>query len=145
MLSPDELEQRIRNGIPIAAGMNFRVRELSPNGITVCGGGEENVNVHGTAFAGSLYSICTLALWGLVHARLPDGATLVLAEGHINYRKPVQGEIVANCDIATDEMDGFLARLQERGKAVLNASVQVPNADGVAAEFEGRVHARLGE
>jgi thioesterase domain-containing protein len=144
MITAEELEQRIRSGIPIAAQMAFRVRGLDPNTITVSGGGAENVNVHGTAFAGSLYAVTTLALWGLVHARLPESASLVLAEGSIRYRRPVEGEILARCEIPAAEMEAFLARLQERGRAVLAASVQVAGADGVAAEYQGTVHARLG-
>ncbi len=143
MLSADELEQRIRNGIPIAAQMAFRVRELAADSITVVGGGTENVNVHGTAFAGSLYAITTLALWGLVHARLPEGADLVLAEGSIRYRRPVIGDIVANCVIPEAEMDTFLTRLHERDRAILEATVQVDGAGHIAAEYHGTVHARL--
>jgi thioesterase domain-containing protein len=143
MLSTEELEQRIRKGIPITAQMAFRVRELAADSITVVGGGAENVNVHGTAFAGSLYAITTLALWGLVHARLPEAASLVLAEGSIRYRKPVLGDIVAQCAIPGEAMDDFLTRLQARGRAVLNASVQVAGQDGIAAEYHGTVHARL--
>ncbi len=144
MLSAAELEQRIRTGIPVASQMDFRVRELERNAITVAGGGSENVNVHGTAFAGSQYAIATLALWGLVQSRLPEGADLVLAEGGIRYRKPVIGDIVAHCEIPAAELDTFLRRLQERGRAVLVATVQVPGTEGIAAEYQGTVHARLG-
>jgi len=143
MISAEELEQRIRRGIPVAAQMDFRVRDLEDDAITVVGGGAENVNVHGTAFAGSLYAIATLALWGLVHARLPANAALVLAEGGIKYRQPVIGEIVARCAVPPAEMAAFLQRLQERGRAVLTATVVVPGADGIAAEYRGMVHARL--
>ena len=79
MLNADQLESEIRQGIPLAEQMAFRISELSPNAIKVVGGGRENVNVHGTAFAGSLYAVSTLALWGLIRARLPDNTTLVLA------------------------------------------------------------------
>jgi len=143
MLSAEELEQRIRHGIPVAAQMDFRVSELAADSIAVVGGGAENVNVHGTAFAGSLYAVATLALWGLVHARLPGNAALVLAEGSIKYRKPVVGDIHARCAVPPAEMAAFLERLQERGRAVLVAKVEIPGADGIAAEYQGMVHARL--
>jgi thioesterase domain-containing protein len=144
MLSAEELEQRIRDGIPITAQMAFRVRDLSANSITVVGGGAENLNVHGTAFAGSLYAISTLALWGLVHANLPENAALVLADGSIRYHQPVVGEIVARCEIPAVKMNDFLTRLRERGRAILDATVEVPGAAGLAAEYQGTVHARLG-
>jgi thioesterase domain-containing protein len=144
MLTAEELEQRIRDGIPIAAQMAFQVGDLQPNSIAVIGGGDENVNVHGTAFAGSLYAICTLALWGLVVARLPEEATLVLAEGNIRYRQPVVGEIDARCTIPQDRMESFLSALNKRGRSSLDAKVEVPGIEGPAAEFNGTVFARLG-
>lgn len=144
MLTAEALEQRIRKGIPIAAQMAFQVRELTPDTIRVVGGGEENINVHGTAFAGSLYAICTLALWGLVTARLPEGTTLVLAKGEIRYCQPVMGEIEAHCNIAQDRMESFLTELRTQGRSRLEAIVEVPGLEGPAAEFMGTVYARLG-
>ncbi|MEW8586139.1 MAG: YiiD C-terminal domain-containing protein [Candidatus Thiodiazotropha sp.] len=143
MLSAEALEKHIHEGIPIAAQMGFRVIDLQPNSIAVTGGGSENINVHGTAFAGSLYTICTLALWGLVTARLPEGATLVLAEASIRYREPVVGDIDARCTIAKDTLEGFLSQLLKRGRSSLEARVDVSGVEGSAAAFNGKVYARL--
>jgi thioesterase domain-containing protein len=143
LLSAAELEQRIRAGIPITEQMAFQVSKLTAESIAVVGGSSENINVHGTAFAGSLYTIATLALWGLVYARLPDGATLVLSEGNIRYLQPVIGEIVADCSIPKERLDHFLLQLHQRGRARLDATVQIPGLEGPAVEFSGKVHARL--
>ena len=143
MITADELEQRIRDGIPIAAQMAFRIQELTNNKISVTGGGEENVNVHETAFAGSIYTIATLALWGLVNANLPEDASLVLAEGKIRYRQPVKGKIQASCSIPPDEMSTFLKDLHKRGRARLEAAVVVSGTSGAAAEYSGIVFARM--
>ncbi len=142
MISANELEQRIRDGIPIAAQMAFQVRELSTDKISVVGGGEENINVHGTAFAGSIYAIATLALWGLVNANLPEGVSLVLADANIRYRQPIEGEIEAGCTISPDEMNAFLSQLANKGRARLQAIVTVQGRAGVAAEYQGTVFAR---
>jgi thioesterase domain-containing protein len=138
-----QLEQRIREGIPIAADMAFRVQNLADDRITVTGGGEQNRNVHGTAFAGSLYAIATLSAWGLVQSRLPEGAELVMARGEIEYRKPVIGDIVAHCNIDKETFDSFLDTLQKQGRARLKAISRVESGGAVAAEFSGLVHARL--
>ncbi|MEJ2621841.1 MAG: YiiD C-terminal domain-containing protein [Candidatus Thiodiazotropha sp.] len=138
-----QLEQRIREGIPIAAEMAFRVRDLADDRITVTGGGEQNRNVHGTAFAGSLYAIATLSAWGLVQSRLPEGADLVMARGEIDYRKPVIGDIVAHCKIDKETFDSFLDTLQQQGRARLKANSTVESGGAVAAEFSGLLHARL--
>lgn len=141
MLTADQLESEIRQGIPLAAQMAFRINELSPNAIRVVGGGSENINVHGTAFAGSLYTIATLALWGLIRARLPENTTLVLAEANIRYRKPVVGDIFAHCAIDTGDMEGFLQRLQKRGRARIAAKVEIAGEQDVAAEYQGTMYA----
>lgn len=143
MLTREQLESEIRQGIPLASHMAFRISELTPNRIEVVGGGAENINVHGTAFAGSLYTVATLALWGLIRARLPEAATLVLAEGNIRYRKPVVGDIVASCTIDAVEMEQFLQRLNKRGRARLNARVEVAGKQALAAEYLGTMYAQL--
>jgi thioesterase domain-containing protein len=137
-----ELENRIRAGIPLSANMDFRVLELSANAITVRGGASENINVHGTAFAGSLYAVCVLALWGLVNSRLPENTSLVLADGSIRYLKPVVGEIVSSCTIPAQQMEDFLTDIEQRGKARLQAQVGVDGENGLAVEFSGTVYAR---
>jgi thioesterase domain-containing protein len=144
-MTKSELERRIRTGIPLAAQMDFQVLELTGNSIRVSGGAAQNLNVHGTAFAGSLYAVCTLALWGLAHSRLPEAAELVIAEGNIRYRKPVVGEIVAECQIDTDAINGFLDNLQHKGKSRLQGVARVPAEAGNAAEFSGLLFARLKE
>lgn len=142
-ISRTSLEQRIRTGIPITGHMDFRVLELTDNRIRVSGGGTENINVHGTAFAGSLYCICTLALWGLVNSRLPDNASLVMAKAGIHYQKPVVGDIVSVCEVSASEMNNFLDAVNNKGKGRLQATVRVMSNDQQAVEFNGTVYARL--
>ena len=143
MMDKQKLEQRIRSGIPITAHMDFRILELTENSITVRGGGEENVNVHGTAFAGSLYAITTLSLWAMVTSRLPEKATLVMAKAEIQYNKPVVGDIVACCEIDRETMDAFLKNLETDGRARLEAEVHVPSRQEPAAVFKGVVYSRI--
>lgn len=143
-MQADALEARIRGGIPISAGMDFRVRELATTHIRVSGGGPENVNVHNTAFAGSLYAICTLAAWGLVNSRLPDDAALVLAEGRIRYRAPVVGEILAECRVDAGVMQGFLGELRDRGRARIELDVRIDGATGAAVQYACELHASRG-
>ncbi|MGB0723664.1 MAG: YiiD C-terminal domain-containing protein [Gammaproteobacteria bacterium] len=142
-MTRSELEQAIRTGIPLTRAMDFRVLELGPAHIAVRGGGEENINVHGTAFAGSLYTLCTLAAWGLANSRLPEQAALVMAEGDIRYRRPVTGEIIARSELAPAVMERFLAELERDGRARMDVPVRVDQDDEPAAVFTGRLHARL--
>lgn len=143
MMNREQLEQRIRQGIPLSAQMDFRVIKLTQNSIQVQGGAKQNINVHGTAFAGSLFTVCTLAAWGLVTSRLPQGASLVMAEAGIRYRKPVIGDLIANCAVSSNDMQSFLQTLNKTGKARLEAKVVVPCDGKPAAEFNGTVYAKI--
>ena len=141
-MDASELEKRIRAGIPLSAGMDFRIRALSDLAITVWAGAAENVNVHGTAFAGSLYTACTLAAWGLVTSRLPYTTSLVLADASIRYLKPVVGEIVATCTIPPELMAEFMNSIEQHGKGRLQAHVTVAGEEQHAVEFYATLYAR---
>lgn len=142
-MTREELEKAIRVGIPLSRAMDFRVEELAPSHIRVRGGGAENINVHGTAFAGSLYTLCTLAAWGLAHSRLPERATLVMAVGEIRYRRPVIGEIIAQSDLELEVMERFLADVSRNGKSRMDVPVRVDQDGEPAVLFTGQLHARL--
>jgi thioesterase domain-containing protein len=123
--------------------MAFEVVSLESSGITVMGSQHENINVHGTAFAGSLYCMCTLAVWGLVYSRLPENASLVIANAHIDYLKPVIGDILARGVVVPDEMEKFLAELQSDGKSSIKASADISQVDKQAVQYTAKLYARL--
>ena len=141
----ETLESRILDGIPLSRNMAFRVIELAPTTIKVIGDEQPNVNVHGTAFAGSLYCICTLAVWGLVYSRLPGQASLVLASGHIDYLKPVIGNIVAEGSVKAEAMDEFLENLQNKGKSRIDATATIEHDGHAAVRFTASLYARIGD
>ena len=137
------LEDAIRSGIPISRQMDFRVRELTEQSIEVSGGASENINVHNTAFAGSLYSICTLAAWGLTFSKLPKGSALVMAKAEIEYLRPVKGEIVACGQISEQQSARLLADLEEQGKGRLDLEISVKNDEKLAVKFTAHLHVKL--
>ena len=142
-MTANELTKKIHQGIPLTQAMAFDITELTETSIAVKTGGEENVNVHGTAFAGSLYTTCVLAAWGLVNSRLPEEASLVLASGHIDYLSPVVGDICARGEIPKQDFDQFLTAVNEQGRSRLDVEIQVEHEGVLAAKFTGQVHARI--
>ncbi|HSG91247.1 MAG TPA: YiiD C-terminal domain-containing protein [Pseudomonadales bacterium] len=127
--------------IPLTAAMGLE--PLTFDGETLVIGADlaPNVNVHGTAFAGSLYAIAALSGWGLVHLCLQragvDGS-IVIADGHIRYLKPVAERIEARCTMPGELLAAALEDLAgPSGKARLPLHAVI-EADGrVAAEFDG--------
>ena len=142
-MTANELTKKIHKGIPLTQAMAFDITQLTETSITVKTGGEENINFHGTAFAGSLYTTCVLAAWGLVNSRLPDEASLVLASGHIDYLSPVVGDISARGEIPKQDFEQFLTAVNDQRRSRLDVEIQVEHEGVLAAKFTGQVHARI--
>ena len=126
-----------------------------------------NTNVHGTAFAGSLYSVAVLASYYLARQYLINQGgndmlqqyTLVAKAANIRYRKPVTTPyIVATSVLPTSSstsnnninnnkdksaLQTFVTQLQTVGKATLTVSgtIQIPNNNGPADDESTMVQA----
>jgi len=87
---------------------------------------EGNTNVHGSAFAGSLYSVSALCAWytlvcHLRRNRLDHEYTVVIKSAEIHYKRPVVApRIITRCVLPETEIcEAFLNELERAGKATL--------------------------
>jgi thioesterase domain-containing protein len=141
------LEQRWHEEIPLSAAMGLRVLPSADNTLRLSAPLAPNRNVHGTAFAGSLYAAAALCGWGRMALTLEaaglDGE-LVIAEGTIRYRRPVTEALALQTTFPEAEAEAFCAALRARGKARQTLEVSL-NGEGedVCARFEGVYAVRL--
>lgn len=122
------LTARIVQGIPLAAAMDFRITALNEQSIDVMAPLTANYNVHGTGFAGSIYSTATLAAWAFTTHTLEQAgiaADVVMAKADIRYRKPVNGDIHCHCDCEQAALHTFIQQVNQRGKGRLLLTVKV--------------------
>ena len=95
-----------------------------------------NRNVHGTAFAGSLFTVCVLTAWGRIwlalRARGLDGR-IVVADSRIDYRKAVTGDLICRCTNVPN-IDAFAAD----GRIELPMTCTIDGPRGPAVQFDGR-------
>ena len=93
-----QLEQLIHSTIPLGKIMGLQVTHLTDNVIKLeAPVADNNINIHGTAFAGSIYSMCALTAWGFMHMRLLNeniNADVVIARGEIRYISPIKEKII---------------------------------------------------
>lgn len=137
-----ELQRIWHTEIPISAAMDIRIHAYDNDVIEVHAALAPNVNVHGTAFAGSLYAIAALTGWGLTWLKLRERALsghIVIAEGAIRYAKPVDGEIVARCRFDEAVHAAPFAKLAETGKCRFSLECEI---GGGAAVFSGQYAVR---
>jgi thioesterase domain-containing protein len=133
-LDKDALTQHIRQQIPLADGMDFSISQLDEQGITVHAPLSPNINVHGTGFAGSLYSLSALAAWAYTtHLVEQNGvdADIVMAQAEIRYRRPVVTDIECVCHCDAEVGTAFLQHLEQKGRARLSLVVEIGADDDV--------------
>lgn len=136
-----DLEALWRDGIPLANAMQLTIERGSADELVVAADLEPNINVHGTAFAGSLYAIAALAGWGLVWLGLRGAGVagdIVLARGEIDYRRPVRSRIVCRAAWAPSEPQAFLRELAGSGRADVAVACTIGRADRAEARYTGR-------
>jgi thioesterase domain-containing protein len=96
---------------------------------------EPNINVHGTAFAGSLASLSLLSGWICVVAALRDcgeQAAVVVSRCEVDYLAAVDGELDVHCAPPEPaEWQIFSESLRERGRARLSLTSVVSTNDGI--------------
>lgn len=141
-----ELTATWHREIPLAAAMGVEARAYDGVELTVAAPLEPNRNLHGTGFAGSLFSVCVLTGWGATWLALREqslAGVIVVAESSIAYRKAVTGELVCRCAPAAAERRDALSlyRMTQRMRLPLTCTIE--NAGKPAVVFTGTyvVHA----
>jgi thioesterase domain-containing protein len=122
------LQQKIRRVIPLSDAMQFSIREMSLDAIQVVAPLEPNINIHGTGFAGSIYSIGVLTGWALcthIMDELGIEAELVVAGAEIRYRKPVSGDLECSCACSPAQRESFREGVDALGKGKLVLDVDI--------------------
>jgi thioesterase domain-containing protein len=141
------LQATWREGIPLAAAMRIEVASAAAGDgsgaleLAVRAPLAANGNVHGTAFAGSLFSLCVLTGWGAVWLALERGAahgSIVVADGRIRYRKAVTSEMIdCRCRLDAAAAESLVAALAATGRAAVSLACTIAAGDKLGVEFKG--------
>jgi thioesterase domain-containing protein len=142
-----ELELTWHRDIPLAAAMSIGVAGYDGRTLTVRAPLPPNRNLHGTAFAGALFSTCVLTGWGATWLALREcglSGVIVVADGNIHYRKAVAGELVCRCTPDADALREGLGQFSAKGRASFNLTCAIDQDDKRAVTFTGKyvVHAQ---
>ena len=133
----DQLQTIWHTRIPISKAMGIQATGYDGETLSARAGLAENINVHGTAFAGSLYAIAALCGWGITWLKLREqdlDGSIVIASGHIDYARPVPGDIEVACRFDADAQLAAMDKLRDTGKCRFELSVEIGAG---AARFDG--------
>lgn len=101
-----------------------------------------NINIHHTAFAGSIYSVCTLAGWSLAHHGLclaGIDADVVMGKAEITYLAPIKEKIDARISVEETDVEVWLEKLRSKGKGAIAARVEAVEDGQIKAVLEGKL------
>lgn len=136
-----KLQELIHREVPLTKVMGMRVLACLDDSLTLQAPLEPNINIHGTAFGGSLFSLAALAGWGLLQLKLSGGGepeNMVLGHARIAYHLPVRGDITVRCKLpAGDKFQSFIDDFHQARKARIKIVSEVVTEAGVAATFSG--------
>jgi len=135
------LEETLHREVPLTRTMGVRVEEHDGRELLFLADFEPNINIHGTAFGGSLYSICAVVCWGMLHLKFEDEevpAHSVLGDARITYSLPVRGEIKARCRLPDDgSYETFIENLRAGKRSRLELTAEILVDQKVAVRFVG--------
>ncbi|MBT0587699.1 bifunctional GNAT family N-acetyltransferase/hotdog fold thioesterase [Alteromonas oceanisediminis] len=133
-----ELQSIWHDTIPISDHMGIKIYRYTGRTFETRASLNKNINIHGTMFAGSIFSLATLTGWGIIHLMLKEQGLLgdiVLGDGDIHYHKPITRQPRAICIV--DAITGSVDNLRRNKKAVLKLQVDILDNDTPVAEFKG--------
>ena len=133
-MSAAALEAYLHANIPLTRAMAVSAVSVHAQGVTLSAPLDPNINVHGTAFGGSVSTLGVLAAWSVVHLRLEAeavAAQLVIHRNETEFLAPITGRFEAEAWIE------FRTMLDRRGKARLSVTADLLFEGGVAARMTG--------
>jgi thioesterase domain-containing protein len=132
---------------PVTRHLGVRVREASLARVVLAAPLAPNRNRSGTAFAGSLNAVATLAGWSWLTLLLQEAETpaqVVLQDSSIVYSSPATTDFLAVCMApSVAEQSRFQAAFHRRGRGRISLRVVLESKDGPVATFLGRYVAQV--
>ncbi len=142
------LRGKLATEIPVTLHLGLEVIGHDAGGLTLAAPLSKNLNHQGTAFAGSVNAVATLAGWGWVWLTLRRSGLeghVVLQDSTIQYLKPIDADFTATCLPAMDaEVERLLAGLTRHGRGRLALGVEIRSGATLVATFTGRYVALAG-
>ncbi len=122
------IQNKIRETIPQSDSMEFSITELTSDSIVVTAPLSKNYNIHGTGFAGSIYSLGILTGWALCYHTMEEFdmiGDLVVGKAEIRYNSPITEDIVCTTAFKSEQLTAFQDDFNKNGKSVTELSISI--------------------
>lgn len=141
------LKAKLRTEIPVTRRLGIEPARCDDGALILKAPLAPNRNDKGTAFAGSLCAIATLAGWSALWLALRDTGLegiVVIQDSTIRYLRPVTHNFEARCPWPTaTQFARLFAALRNRGRARLRLRIVIFESGVEAVTLTGRYVVRL--
>ncbi len=145
----EQYKANLLSSIPVVKGMEVDIVEVSDYKTIVSAPLGTHVNYEGTAFGGSLNTLCIIASYLLVHHHMKIKGiafdSLVIQNSQIEYLHPVESDFKATAQIDPKACVSFLKILRRKGVGRIGVSsfISSSTSDKELVKFQGRFVASL--
>ena len=134
-----ELQDTWHEKIPITEHMGIKLYQYTERTIETRASLNKNINLHGSMFAGSIFSQATLTGWGMIFLQLKQKdlkGEIVLGDGNIHYHRPITIRPRAICNI--ESVKARFDLLKANKKCPIELTVDIHDGDTSVASFTGK-------
>jgi thioesterase domain-containing protein len=134
-----ELQDTWHENIPITEHMGIKLHQYTERTIETRASLNRNINLHGSMFAGSIFSQATLTGWGMIFLQLKQKnleGEIVLGDGNIHYNKPFTMRPRAICNI--ESVKARFDLLKRNKKCPIELTVEIHDGDTSVANFTAK-------
>lgn len=117
-----EIQNIIDHKIGPASALGFKVSKYNGQQLSLQAPLERNLNHHGTAFGGSLFSLAAVCGWGFVLLKLREQdlhGLIVVKSSSVDYLAPVNGDLSVTCGADGASVTEFIQAFKTKGRARL--------------------------
>ncbi|MDF7822893.1 YiiD C-terminal domain-containing protein [Pontiellaceae bacterium B12227] len=121
-----------------AKAMQIAVSKHWKNGIELSAPLAANLNDKGTAFAGSISSMLTLAGWALITHQLNEGgvsAEVMVVESSAHYSSAVRTDLKSVAEVSEEEIARVFRELETCGRSRVRIESTLPGHASMTASF----------
>ena len=138
----NELQNKLHNEILPTKTLDFRVDKLDGKSLSLTAPLEANINDKGTAFGGSIASLCTITGWSMcwVIAKLKDiECDMVVYESSMSYSRPITKDFEAVVSFPTvEDIERIKIKMDEKNKATIELEVIISENGKECVKYTGK-------
>ena len=141
VMTPVQLQELLFKNIPICSKLGIEIKSVTTTDILVQVALEPNLNHKGTAFGGSQYAVATAACYGLflyvLQANGEKTQDLVIAEGTMEYKKPISSDFIITSHWNLESQDLFFKTLARKQRAKVKLEARLEFLSTLGSSYEG--------